>query len=279
MVPSILVRRGLGYPGGILRPGFDPSHPAAAGMSIGNGFSAIAVPGNMINLLNAVAGAIVTTVGALTWGTAFGLPGNLATAGGIYSKFTGNNAANAPSVTFAGIFIPTDITHFNTVLSNTILTSGTQLILSANSNNTAILNNWNGTNFGAAPTFAANVPQFIAMSGNANASFGLVLNLLNGKVNTSTGAGATPLGSLDGVYTCGNAAIGGSTSNLYWIAGMYKPVFTPPAVIQEWARDPWSFWFPTPANIAGFDAELVRQLSGGGVAPGVINLPTLGVGG
>lgn len=238
---SLLIKRGLGYPGNAFSAGFNPNHIAARGISPGNGFSGIALGANVVNLLSGKSG-VIGGAGSVTTKFVFGIPSSFCN-NDINITFAGNSTANAPNVTFAWIGIPFDITGFNTVLSNNQASVGTQLL--TNSNNTFVLNNWAGTNFGAAVTFVANAPHFIAMSGNSATSVGVSVNLLTGRMNTNTGSGATPNTGLDGNYSCGDRAFSGASTSVYWSAGMFSSTFTPLASLLQWAADPWSFWYPS----------------------------------
>jgi len=239
-VPTLLTRQRLIYPAGFA-PGFDPSHPAAVGIGKSRGLSAIAATGNFINLLTGIPAVPLhgdSTVTIREIGPTANIP-----ASGDNGSWAGNSTVNATSATMAAIWFPLDTTGFNTLVSNSTTGVGTQLIASQAGNGTVALNNWGNTNWGATPSYVANAPHFVAISGNPSASAGVTINLQTGLVNVSTGSSGTPTVG-NGTYTSGSVANGGSTTQLYLAATMWSPSYTSLEDLLKWAADPWSFWYP-----------------------------------
>jgi hypothetical protein len=244
---NLLRPSGLAYPAGT-KPGFDPSHIASAGVSLGHGFSGVAQNANFLSLLSGSVGSITNAPTASMYGTigpAFTTPGS----GQSHSTtFAGQSTAIDFTGTIAVIF---QITSLNAATSCLFLSSsnvGTSNGMWLLYNSTANLA-FNGPGSGGANsaiTISAGVPYFVAgsRSGNAGTTNVLAMRLDNGVILTDTPASGTlPSNAPNGSYMVGNGGVNRSLNGGV-AAVMFSKSFMSMQQLQQWAKNPWKFWYP-----------------------------------
>lgn len=225
------------FPG--TKPGFDPSHIAAANVQL----SAVALGSGFVGLLRgslAASGGGSPTAKILSGlGPAVNFTG--ATDG---LKFTGQSTASVSACTLACIvqFANYNSGQYQVVIGNT--TSGL-LALGSDANHFVTLYAGGPT----ASTFvpSLNVPYFIACSAQnpsgSSMSF-VVRNLANGvlflqKTNFLTGINASA-----GTANIGNNNFIAQAANGAVAAVMHSSRFMSAEALLQWSDDPWSFWYP-----------------------------------
>lgn len=228
--PAGLWRNPLAFPAG-RKPGFDPTHPAAAGCR----FSGIATANGFISLLNA---AIGVQTGASTFSIDGALGPSVTTATSSYLTVTlpGTFAA-ATQGTMAAIYRPTSSTDswaFNSVggLNGVGYSSTAFQVLIGNGSTTGSI------------VAVSGAPYFVVASWiNASTLLFVVTNLSNGEIATQTTTTTRTNGSADTGITIGNRTSGSrNVSGLAAVA--YTNVFLSLTQLLAWAADPWSFWYP-----------------------------------
>ena len=241
MRPSLILRRGLAFPGGKFQPGFDPTHVAASGISSGNGISVISLGGTkMINLLNgqgpntytADSGNILSVLGPSTY---FNTQGN---------TFTGQASNGLTGITYAAI------------VQFTAVAGAYQTIIQCSSNifglnaDTTVAFYLASGEASSGITPVANTPYFIAASVYNNAANSaicafLVMNLRTGKIQTASVTSTNNLiASANGTVAVGNNGNIQFTQG-YMAAAMYAPAVVSLSAMLQWAADPWGFWYPS----------------------------------
>ncbi len=217
-------------------PGFDRTHPAAKQILFSG------VPSGLMfsNVLNGKQSALVG-------GTVAATDGNLGQCvnfpAGDYLSFSGNATTNWLSGTIGVIIRASVISGTQYIFCNNSASAGSSLNLSSGTVQ------W--TMFGVVAesssiTISAGVPYFIAASQNGSTGINYVaVNLVNGSIQTSTSASAAP-NAPDGTYVIGvGPSLGGSTAFAGLIAAaMYSSAYMPMPALVDWAKDPWSFWYP-----------------------------------
>jgi hypothetical protein len=233
----------LGIPG--RRPGFDPSHPAAQNIR----YSGVANGANFISLLNgkpgtpSISGSVLDgQIGpAATIATTTGGGNNITVAGGgsapsvatiaCIFKFNGTSAGNYQGLlgTFAsgfGWWIGIE----NAVQNITVSSGGT-------SSTTAFT-----------PVLSVGVPYFVAVSSSLTGGNLVVVNLATGAIQSQTVTYGSSLSAAGGEapYVLGTtftfAAANGLDGSM--AAAMYSAQFMSLSQLQQWAQDPWAFWYP-----------------------------------
>jgi hypothetical protein len=264
MKPYSLIRRNpFVYPGG--QPAFDPAHPAA-NMMLGAGFvSAVAINGAPTNVktgqINSSVGAGGSVPGA---GTINGLVGpNINIASTTYRSLNFSTTTwSGGAFNFAVITAFTDLTNQGGVLGNNTNNVGSGVFLVMRFGGFGINISNTGNNF-LGPGLVVNVPYFCVVSGicnNAASDFFnyAVTRLDNGQVfsgRVATGAKA--------FVTAANPAVSiGAFGPQPQLASAWAysdgPVIPLPAC-QQWAVQPWSFWYQQ------LDPFAFAQLSAGDV--------------
>lgn len=271
--PILFRRRGLAFPGG-LRPGFDPNHPASAGISPGHGLSAVAQGNTFINILNATKATITTGTPAAVIDGLIG-PTCYVGAGGAtdHVTFSGNAAATDNNVTFAAIWrqVGTPANDAFYLTSSNVGNTGWGMNFShaSGSNDLTITDfatgAWDDCGFVITPGHAYFGAISASTSGSGYATWFLIdLNTGIAGVLTypfaDTAAGWAASGASDGVYSIG-------FNNFAPLAKIAAVMWAPTCLsywqIWQWAQDPWSFWYPTPINAVAFDpAWTVAAVSG-----------------
>lgn len=268
----LLKRRSLVFPGG-LRPGFDPSHPASAGISPGHGLSAIASGATLVNLLNAakatISGAPTASIDGLIGRTCY------AGAGGSTDKltFAGNSTATDDNMTIAAIWRQVGTPNPGDYLATSSNGStGWEMQYVTGANNFNIHNHAQATDDNSGYAITAGHAYFgvvsASTSGSGFSSWCLV-DLNTGVMNAftatypDTAAGWTSSGASNGSY-----AVGIGNAPLAKIAAiMWGPrCLTLPQQLA-WCADPGSFWYPTPINCSSFDPAFGAKPAGGASFP------------
>jgi hypothetical protein len=158
-----------------------------------------------------------------------------------YVSFSGQSAAVTSNFTAAGIFYFTNLgtgSFINTGGSAT----GCSLSLNASNQIGIVYTAVNRISSTVVP--ATNTSYFIAASRTQTTGNFAIVNLSTGQTFTSTVTGGTGAPSAPaGTFTLGasyttNTLIGG------YAAAMFSPVYTSLAQLQQWARQPWLFWYP-----------------------------------
>lgn len=239
----ILPRNRIAFPGG--NPGFDQSHPAAAGTRV----SAVASPtGNLTVLNRAVVTSAPTITGTVTNKvSSIGPVINATAASGNYiSCNTVNPGATPVSVTVGLIVRPTASTssrwfRFN---STSALDANEVLTLSLVPNL-----NTGGTNFSSGITLTVGTPYFVAVSMFSNNTINWVIrDLSTGDIFTSTAS--IPAGT---VTTSGTGTFFGGTGNVGSFADCAAFTYAlnnylSLPQLRQWAQAPWDFWYPPTAQ-------------------------------
>jgi hypothetical protein len=235
-----LTRPTLAFPSGFA-PGFNPSHPAAKGMSPNYGVSAIALPtGNFVNLLTGIPATIPSTVG---------LQNALLSSIGPCSGQSIQGDAGVFEITGQGTATPTGLTM--ALIAQFGALGGGSIFLQSAASVSILEGITSGSNIlfaGATPsptiTYAANTPYFIAASassaGTANV---LVLNLSNGEYKTSSGTAGT-LPAASSIFYIANGSTFSHGCDGYFAAAMWSPAVLSLQQLLSWADDPWAFWYP-----------------------------------
>ena len=225
----------LTYPCGIA-PGFNPSHPAALGVRQ----SAVTLTGaNFVSLLTGTKG---TLSGTVTPNTHAVIGPNSAFALSAYVTFPNGPTTVDSNFTGAGIcYLTTGAATAALFCSDNQSTDGCSVSINASNILGAV---YTGVNrISSATTLSTGVPYFIAASRTQSTGNFVVVDLRTGLTFSSvtTGGTGTPIAG-GGTFQIANA----STAQT-WIGGiacvMYSNQFTPLAVLQQWAADPWSFWY------------------------------------
>jgi len=231
-----LISHGLDFPQGNA-PGFDPSHPAAQGISGVHGFSGVATGNGFANLITGKAGTyslgangsfINGIIGpALNWSVA---------AQPQYISFPGTTI-NDTKVTLATIGLCTGggavgvATDFNGG-GGWVLTYGS--LLAPNAGNSA-----------SGLTLPTGVPFFLVASQLSAAAVNFVfVNLATGARQTSTVAGQTPLAPTATQLIGSDSTGTGTTMAGYISATMWAPVGLTLTQLVQWSQNPWGFWYP-----------------------------------
>lgn len=248
----------LAYPGTL--PGFDPTHPCVIGAEMP--FSALAMAGTFIELSGNRASS------ASGAPTSFGIEGTVGPSATYQSSALTQFATQFPGVvwsvgTLAAIFLT----------GSAVGSGGYGAIVGQTNGNSFLLANWSGngkleiaqpqggtdTNSGLA--VSANTPYFAAASYNSSIVNFVLVNLQTGQIESSSVALATTwnAGTSGFVYIGNdpnaNTSLGGSISAIAVMNG-----FLPLQSLQEWAQDPWSFWYPTQFDII----DMLRTAGGSG---------------
>lgn len=246
----------LAYPAGV-QPGFDPNHPAARGMSSGNGVSLICQNGSAVNLLN---GNRATIGGGVPGEAINGVIGPATTFGSAAAdglEFTSQALTNSGKGTWGAIVQLAGVVsgQYQCIIGN--LGSG-MLLLDRTSHNLEV---YVGAAYTNTSTLALglNVPYFIAASYfNSSSMMFLLLNLSNGNLQTQNASGITAPSASTGTVTIGNNNFIGQSFDGQIAAAMFSPQSTPLPELLQWAQDPWLFWYPKERDSAPWAALASR---------------------
>jgi hypothetical protein len=256
----------LAFPAG-RKPRFDQSHIAARGISPGFGFSAIPVGKTLINLLSGkpmVAGT--SNVGATdcVLGPVVNI-GNSTTQANVQMTLAGQSASAIGTGTIACIF---SINAFDGIsqclFQNSTSANGLLFYINGGSSNQlSIYNGSTGANSGLIPS--VNTPYFAVVSNNGTTTNFLLLNLLNGEIQTASPAGVTN-GTPNGTYNVSWYNVSATAADSKIAAVMYAPSYMTLSAIKQWAQDPWAFWYPNtqlvkPLGLVGGKEGTVHGIS------------------
>lgn len=233
------------FPGG--NPGFDPSHVASAPVPPARMFSGVATSSGFIDLTTGKPGTPYGTTASAV------IDGGIGPSSNIFNGSDGwNFAGKATTVdllaTQAGIIRIPSFSSFNCVFSNTLGGSagGWEIRIISNGNLTANING--GSNVTNNVILTPNVPYFVAVSLIDGVSLNYIAaNFNTGEIQSDTqpwsGVTLASGGPLSGTYVVGNVV---GTINLsgYISAAMYMPRYLSQQQLLQWAKDPWSFWYP-----------------------------------
>jgi len=245
MRPRRLLARtpSLGFPGGVA-PGVNPNHPVAnngilrfSGVSFNNG--------NFFNLLTS---KVATRSGTVGTGMFWDGPGVISTNSTSFYKFTGQSTATDSSVTVAAIWTPVVSSTNQNPFASFGTSSNGGFATGLDSSAKQFMIAYPGGSFvESSYTFTGvNVPIFIAASSNASATKFVLRRLDNGEMFSSQTGGLTYTASSDATYQIGNGF--GHLNGGHVCAAMYSSGFNGLGVLQQWALDPWSFWYPPLVN-------------------------------
>lgn len=246
-MPLILPkRRGLIRASGPLtgmRPGFDPAHIAAGSVT----FSAVSLGGYMTEIRT---GRKPSTNNGTPTPTILPIVGATTkyVASGDYQLFSGNPSGIETICTMAGIFMITGS-----------ITAGFHYLMENGSGTRAVGVYWDNTGklvfdrYGLTATpsttlnaIVAGVPYFVCASSDSTTQTNFLLKRLdNGVTSMQSVASASAPGSGNGTMIIGNSAnLAAETPNGGIAAVMFSRVLFTLAMMQKWADDPWSFWYP-----------------------------------
>jgi hypothetical protein len=256
----------LAFPAG-RKPRFDQSHIAARGISSGFGFSGIPVGKTLINLLSGkplTAGALNTGITDCVMGPVVNV-GNSSTQGNVQMVLAGQSTSAIGNGTIAAIF---SINAFDGVSQSLFMnSSGNNGLLfyinGGSSNQLSTYNGSAGVNSGLIPLL--NTPYFAVASNNGTTTNFLLLNLLNGEVQTASPSGSTN-GTPNGSYSVGWYSTFATAVDSKLAAIMYAPSYMTLSAIKQWAQDPWAFWYPNtqlvkPLGLVGGKEGTVHGIS------------------
>lgn len=252
-------RNRLAYPCGVA-PGFNPAHPAAAGMRpLWGSFSAVPYGGTFVDLLSGTVAAQTGTVPPAASLTQAG-PGVVftnATGTPVQAcSFTNNNASTAgTALTLAGIVLPKGNPPNGSLGVNVSWLGACVLCLNNNTPSTTIeflQVNISAINSTMTPfSWTSGHPQFVVFSyRNSDGLCNFVWSdLVTGAVQAEAHTGGTT-GMSDSRASAGVGLHKTNQNNVYGsvLAAMGSPSFLPLSVLQAWAADPWSFWYPAAGN-------------------------------
>lgn len=270
-------RNQLAYPGGLRKPGFDRTHPAAGSNMR---YSGIAAPGGaFINLLDGTVstptGGALSTVIAPIIGK-----GVSETVSTRYNSIANVYSDSPTAVTMAVIFMPTgSVASFNSVIFSTktgSVSGNAALAVAANTRLFSFYNNGSVVSPTGAPALVSNVPYFLLVSWAASGAYSwAVVNL-----NTGQRWSGNPTSGLSTIVGTSSWGIGTSLSSVQPFGVIASAMYSinnllPYGNALQWAADPWSFWYPPSA--------LERMVLRGTIATvnpasNVSNLLTTGVG-
>lgn len=229
-LPLVYRRNPLIFPG--RQPGFDPSHPAAAGMAGGQSLSLIPSGASFIDLLS---GKACSVNGSPTPGSYGGMGPT------VYSASSSNNcsitlvASPTTSRTVAGICSVVSFaagTNFNNIFGYSNYAFG----FDESGLVGAYLNGFTG----AALQATINTPYFVAYSFNSGVLNAVLSNLATGQVSAAVGSGGSiASGTAYEILAQGSFALNG-----YLAAVMQSPTFLSIPQLRAWAQRPWDFWYP-----------------------------------
>lgn len=252
MLPSILPRRGLSYPGSF-KQGYDLNHIASApnkgvGGTGATSLSVVAKGANAVNLLKGARGTATSMTAkmdgiigpSVNFGTSITFPGS----------------TTCPSIyTFAAIVRPSALAGFiYTMIATSNGTGGLAFRVDSSNIPVTVVNS--NASPGAAFAMTNGIPYFVAVSCNLTDTSNYIFNQV--QVNLKTGQ------TLSTSFTSSLGAIGGITAaqagtfflgnaSFPWTgvlaAAMAESVFLTLPQLQQWAQDPWSYWYPTKYNL------------------------------
>lgn len=228
-------------PSGTRRAGFDPTHPASATMNKNRGFSVLAAGNNFINLLTAVRGTLTATPATGPINPVIGPNVGFTFASSNSVRFSGFVTTASSLATFATIWFTPSIATTSSILVGTSAATN----FSCGYNTSGQLFMWNSSALltWATTTVAINTPYFTIWTLSSAAYNILQLNLLTGKVLTTTASNLVTIPASNGSYDIsGSSNSSFGTSNI--AAAMYAPSFMSIPAMRAWAADPWAFWYP-----------------------------------
>jgi len=220
------------------RPGVDQSHFASRNLL----FSGVPFNSGFVNLLSGKAGtkngspteSIVSPLGRSSV-----VPG-----GGSFHgyTYTGQDATNFTSNTIAVIGSFNSIATTQYFFANNTNSNGVGINITS-----AGLLQW--TMFGVVAvsstiTLVVNVPYFIIASKNGSTGISwLVMRLDTGVIVTASTASGTPNAG-NGTYIVGNGVTTTTPMIGNLAAVMFSSAYHAPALLRQWAANPWALWYP-----------------------------------
>lgn len=257
-------------------PGFNQAHLASNGMlGAGNGFSGVAVNGNMINLLSGLVGTvrgapIRANLGMIGECVGFGIT-SPSTATDCLT-YSGQQQSQTPNFTIAAIVQAktgaTGTTNNNDAI---FTTSGSSqeygFYYSFGATQGLFIGKYGGGVTSGGNQAPNNIPAFVLVSNLGATSTNFFAMRLDTGVwmfyNTS-GCNQQS-GNTDGTYAVGNGGfVDGSGSDKQSICGyiasaMFNPsLYLTQSQILSWAQDPWSFWYPGASAEIWADDNIVK---------------------
>jgi hypothetical protein len=255
-VASRIVRRNpFAYPGGL--PGLDLTHPAAAGLSNGLGFSAVWLAnGTFVDLVaglsfTAISSSLPTksTLGALG-------PCGLVNATTQPVQTSGQSMLTPTALTMAAIvqFAGAGDGNTNTVIStNNASGHFNQFGRAPSSSNFQYF--YNNAVIASNYVLSTGIPYFIATSVLSSSKVNHVAtNLLTGQIFSTATTTSTTLGASSASPRIGEDFGSGHYAAAYIAAAMMSVKFMPMPALLAWAADPWSFWYPQKVQNVMFSA-------------------------
>lgn len=239
------------YPG--TAPGFNQSHPASQYLAPNQGYSVVAsAAGSMVDIFNGNGSISVATLPTTVINPSIGVAARFGinTSGELdlphQSWQTGNATTLAAICVWQNV---STIQFFLNIWSNhgKVLLSGGVLGFSD-----GVI----GGGSGFSPVVG--VPYFWCFSTSyGNTTNFISVNLTNGQVYTQVSAGRT--------FSAGNqASIGNAIGNTVGAGAdiaaiMASPTFLTMPQLQQWAQNPWSFWYPPNTDLIQMIAKAATQ--------------------
>lgn len=232
---------GFEYPAG-RAPGFDPSHPMAAGIR----FSGVASGGSFLSLDQARS---ASTSGAPPAMQTVAGPGTFYSGAGSMTRFSGFPTDTPSAITMAAIItLPAAAARYVPIISNNY--SGTPTGLQVDAGNLVLSVNGGSTSIGpSTSSIVNNVPFALAASYSPSAgkAYFRARNLATGAYYSWDLSNSTAINANSSTMTVGYAS-GGNNPNQITHAAMWSTSFRPGAVLDAFLADPWPFWLPEPAG-------------------------------
>jgi hypothetical protein len=155
--------------------------------------------------------------------------------------YTGQTTVIDSTFTFAGIFKGVGATIDGPLFTTSSGVSGIAFYFNSNTLNVTNFSN----NLTMVSGLSPQIPYFIALSVTSQTTgYCVVVNLLTGKTTTTTASGSYgTLSAPNGTYYI-NFDVFADPFNAYIAAIMYSAGSISQSALQQWATDPWSYWYP-----------------------------------
>lgn len=232
----------LAFPVGV-PAGFDQSHPAAVNPRL----SVVkAAGGNFRDVLTGLIGTPEAGGAASSTTLSHTGPSYLGTAvANTGIKFAGKSTLNDTSITMAAIGV-SGASGNRFFVNSSFATTGGWAFGGSGAN--VLIQEWATAGFttsSGVTLLVAGVPVFFAVSIDGATAHFIARHLDSGKIlkNTKTGLALTPAAP-DGTYTAGGHSTRQLTAADSMAAGMASAVFLNMPQLEQWARDPWAYWYP-----------------------------------
>lgn len=243
----IFRRNPLLFPAGV-RPGFNPKHPALGSKGVCR-WSTVAVGTTHQNVLN---GNVGTSAGSLTTSTRRLIGPATHYVDGCLSTFNAlPTTTPAVGVTFAAIIEIAVLTggQFGLKVIATDPT-GWCFFHDTVSHSLGLCSIGSGDNIVSGLALTTDTPYFCVVSSSTAGTFFIVRNLLTGATASTTATASATINNgtsyVVGDFHVGSSSIDGYIATTAFISGACGAQNT-----LKWAKDPWSFWYPTRDDLIG----------------------------